>query len=61
MSEMFMEPQPVEPRPDPAGADLGSLVELGLAEPPPEPSPEPPPPPVLNPFLAPEAPPDDAA
>jgi hypothetical protein len=55
-------PRPVTPRPDPAGADLGSLVELGLAEPQPEPSSEPPPPPVLNPFMEPlYDPPDDAA
>ena len=58
------EPQPVVPRPNMDGADLGSLVKLGYAEAPPEPSPEPPPPPVLNPFLAPAEeppPPDDAA
>lgn len=59
------EPRPVTPRPPTAGADLGSLVDMGLAEPPPEPSPEPPPPPSNNPFLAPADPPapepDDAA
>jgi len=59
-------PRPMRPRPDTGGADLGSLVEMGLAEPPPEPSPEPPPPPSNNPFLAPADPapepsPDDAA
>jgi len=56
------EPRPVTPRPDPAGADLGSLVEMGMAPAPPEPSPEPPPPPSNNPFLEPADPaPDDAA
>ncbi|MFJ3950340.1 hypothetical protein ACIPXV_09745 [Streptomyces libani] len=39
-------PVPVQSRTDEAAADLGSLVDLGMAEPPPEPSPEPPPPPV---------------
>lgn len=57
-------PRPVSPPASVAGADLGSLVELGLAESPPEPSEEPPPPPSNNPFLAPpDQPglPDDAA
>ncbi|WP_326806632.1 hypothetical protein OHB04_02250 [Streptomyces sp. NBC_01775] len=57
-------PRPVTPRPDPAGADLGSQVDMGWVDPPPEPSPEPPPPPSNNPFSveAPvEPPPDEAA
>lgn len=61
------EPLPATPRPDPSGADLASMVKLGLEPAPPEPSPEPPPPPSNNPFLAPvveaapESAPDDAA
>ncbi|MFH8751140.1 hypothetical protein ACH4GK_31630 [Streptomyces rimosus] len=39
-------PQPAEPRVDETAGDLGSLVRLGLVEPPPVPSPEPPPPPT---------------
>ena len=57
-------PRPVTPRPDPAGADLGSQVDMGWVAAPPEPSPEPPPPPSTNPFAVetpPEPPPDEAA
>ncbi|WP_381801249.1 hypothetical protein [Streptomyces niveus] len=49
---------PVTPRVDEAAADLGTMVELGLAEEPPVPSP------FLAPFLEPQWPPpasDDAA
>ncbi|MGW7350935.1 hypothetical protein [Streptomyces sp. NPDC054784] len=49
------EPAPPPPRGDDAGADLTSMVDMGLAEPPPEPSPEPPPPPVVWPLAAPES------
>ncbi|MFI8942776.1 hypothetical protein [Streptomyces syringium] len=38
-------PVPARPR-TPPGADLGTLEDLGWAEPPPEPSPEPPAPPL---------------
>ncbi|MEV7466097.1 hypothetical protein AB0O20_06230 [Streptomyces kronopolitis] len=38
-------PVPIQPRVDESAGDLDTLVDLGLAEPPPEPSPEPPPPP----------------
>ncbi|MBO0654221.1 hypothetical protein J1792_16010 [Streptomyces triculaminicus] len=38
-------PVPVQPRMTPA-VDMGTLEDLGLAEPQPEPSPEPPPPPL---------------
>lgn len=31
--------RPAEPRQDPAAADLDTLVDMGLAEPPPEPQP----------------------
>jgi hypothetical protein len=33
----MLEPQPAVPQPSDASADMGSLVELGLAEPDPEP------------------------
>lgn len=67
------DPERASPRHDGAGADLGSLVEMGLEPEQPEPSPEPPPPPITNPFMEPTytepdaqpetepGPPDDAA
>lgn len=35
-------PTPIQPRVDESAGDLDTLVDMGLADPPPEPSPEPP-------------------
>lgn len=44
------EPRPVEPRSRDGGADVGSLVAMGVEEPPPIPS--------TQPFLEPDWPPE---
>lgn len=44
--------RPHVPRPDEAAADLGTMVELGLADEPPVPSPS------IAPFLEPQWPPE---
>jgi hypothetical protein len=41
-------PVPIQPRVDEHAGDLDSLVDLGLADPPPAPSAEPPPPPSVD-------------
>jgi hypothetical protein len=51
------DPRPLEPRRQDGGADVGSLVELGMHKPPPKPSP-PKPPPVVEAPTAPAPAPD---
>ena len=41
-------PQPATPIVDETAADMGTLVSMGLVDPPPQPSSEPPPPPVYD-------------
>lgn len=57
------EPRPVTPRTDESAADMGSLIDLGLAEEQPTPSPEPPPTEPQEPMYEPPMyePPEDAA
>jgi hypothetical protein len=45
------DPRPVEPRSRDGGADIGSLVAMGIEEPPPIPKPS------ISPFLEPDLPP----